>query len=227
MVENIIGIRGDDVKHEWRKKEKEFYLPKTKPEIIEIPTMTFITIEGEGNPNSENFSSNIQALYSIAYTIKMSLKKDADFDEYMDYTVYPLEGAWDLTSEGRTQYTKGKEIVDLKDFMKYKLMIRQPNFVSKDLFEKYKEIAYSKKKTEFIQLVQYEEIKEGKVCQMLHKGSYDDEPASFKYMEEYVEEQGLKRTSKQHKEIYISNPNKEEPSKQKTVLRFNVENDII
>ncbi len=211
------------MKHEWRKKEKDLYIPKTRPSIIDVPQMNFITITGEGNPNSETFSNHIQALYTIAYTIKMSLKKDKGVEGYIDYTVYPLEGQWDLNTEGKKHYKEGVEVKELKSFMKYTLMIRQPDFITQDVFNKYKEIAYNKKKTEYINQVRYERIEEGRVCQMLHKGSYDSEVESFELMEEYIKEIGLKRQSKQHKEIYISNPNKDDPSKQKTVLRFKVQ----
>ena len=46
------------MKHEWRKKEKGIYLPKNKPETIQIPEYKFFTIEGTGNPN-DDFSLNI------------------------------------------------------------------------------------------------------------------------------------------------------------------------
>ena len=63
------------MKHEWRKKEKSIYLPKNKPELVDIPEFQFIALSGEGNPNSEFFSECIGALYSMAYAIKMQLKK--------------------------------------------------------------------------------------------------------------------------------------------------------
>jgi hypothetical protein len=95
------------MKHEWRKKEKAVYLPKKKPEIIDIPEYQFVTIEGEGNPNSSWFSEYIGVLYSISYAIKMTLKKEATFEGYQDYTVYPLEGVWDI-NEAAKQNFEGK-----------------------------------------------------------------------------------------------------------------------
>lgn len=55
-------------KHEWRKKENALYLPKNKPEVIDIPEFKFITIEGEGSPADSVFTDYIGALYSLAYT---------------------------------------------------------------------------------------------------------------------------------------------------------------
>ena len=63
------------MKHEWRKKEKHFYIPKAKPELISIPQFSFFTIEGKGNPNNKHFSNYIEALYALSYGVKMGLFK--------------------------------------------------------------------------------------------------------------------------------------------------------
>ena len=113
------------MKHEWRKHEKKFYLPKSKPELITIPEFKFIMIDGKGNPNLEDFKERIAALYSLAYTIKILPRKGFTPLGYFDYTVYPLEGVWDLTEVGRRQAKLDKgELI-------YTIMIRQPNFVTK------------------------------------------------------------------------------------------------
>lgn len=59
------------MKHEWRKKEKQLYFPKEKPELITVQGQKFFMINGKGNPNSEAFSKKIEALYSLAYAIRM------------------------------------------------------------------------------------------------------------------------------------------------------------
>ena len=79
-------------KYEWKKKEKNFYQPKSKPEIIDIPSFKFFTIEGKGNPNDEFFGDYIGVLYSLAYGVKMSYKKGIEPKGFYDYVVYPLEG---------------------------------------------------------------------------------------------------------------------------------------
>jgi len=207
------------MKHEWRKKEKAVYFPKNKPEVINVPTFKFLTIEGEGNPNSELFSECIGALYAVAYTIKMTLKKEIDQPEgYVDYTVYPLEGFWDLNDEAKKNYD-GKLN---KDDLVFKLMIRQPDFVDRNFFKKMLAIAKEKKPNPLIEKVKFEKIKEGKCIQMMHLGSYDDEPVSFKIMEDFARKNNLTRLAKDHKEIYLSDFRKVAPEKLKTVLRFKV-----
>lgn len=206
-------------KHEWRKKEQQYYLPKNKPEVISIPEFQFITIEGKGNPNTEDFAKHIEALYSLAYPIKMGLKKLASQPVgYTDFTVYPLEGIWDITEEARKNFTGTIN----KDDLVFKLMIRQPDFVSEDFFKGTLEQVKSKKALPLHDKVKFEKITDGKCIQMLHIGSYDDEPASFAAMEEFTASQGLERLSKVHREIYLSDFRKVAAEKLKTVLRFKI-----
>lgn len=206
------------MKHEWRKKEKELYLPKTKPEVIDIPEFNFLTISGEGNPNSEFFSEYIGALYAVSYPIKMTLKKRPKPDGYSDYTVYPLEGVWDINEEAKKTFNGTIN----KDDLVFKLMIRQPGYVSEDFAKEMIESARRKKPNELIKEVKFERITEGKCVQMMHIGSYDNEPESFEIMEAFAETQNLKRISRVHREIYLSDFRKVAEEKLKTILRFRV-----
>ncbi|KQL32738.1 hypothetical protein AN960_22420 [Bacillus sp. FJAT-25509] len=204
-------------KLEWRKSLKEIYLPKSKPSKINIPAFKYITIEGKGNPNNELFKENVEALYSLAYAIKMLPKKGIVPEGYFDYTVFPLEGVWDLDEEGRKLDYLNKE------HLLYKLMIRQPDFVTEDLTYIILDQLKQKKKNPLLANVKLESITEGLCVQTMHIGSYDDEPRTFKLMEEFCTENNLQRVQKTHKEIYISDARKTQPDKLKTVLRFQVE----
>ncbi len=208
------------MKHEWRKKEKEFYLPKNKPALIEIPEYQFITLSGEGNPNNQFFSDCIGVLYSVAYAIKMNMKKmEFSPKNYQDWTVYPLEGVWDISENAKSNNTKELN----KDDLVFDLMIRQPDFVSIDFFNEMIELTKIKKPHGLLDKVKFQKIREGKCIQMLHIGSYDSEPGSFQKMETFTRELGLKRKLKSHREIYLSDFKKVEKDKLKTVLRFEVE----
>lgn len=203
-------------KFEWRKSLKEIYLPKSKPSKIKIPTFKYITIKGKGNPNNQLFKENVEALYSLAYAIKMLPKKGIVPQGYFDYTVFPLEGVWDLDEEGRKlDYLN-------KDHLLYKLMIRQPDFVTEDLTYIILDQLKQKKKNPLLANVKHESITDGLSVQTMHIGSYDDEPRTFKIMEDFCMENNLQRVQKTHKEIYISDARKTQPEKLKTVLRFQV-----
>lgn len=206
------------MKREWRKLEKNFYLPKNKPQIIDIPEFSFFSIKGEGNPNSDKFSDYVGVLYSLSYAIRMSPKKGYQPDNYYEYTVYPLEGIWDIKEEAKLSF---KEL-NKNDFV-FDLMIRQPDFVNLAYAEKIIEIVKDTKPHELLGEAKFVSLTEGKCVQMMHLGSYDSEPASFKIMENFIDEQGYKRKSKIHREIYLSDPRKTAPEKLKTVLRCKIE----
>jgi hypothetical protein len=204
-------------KYEWRKKEKAIYLPKSKPEVIDVPEFNFITIEGEGSPAESLFTENIGALYSLAYTIKMILKRmDTPPNGYFDFTVYPLEGVWDINDEAKTNFNG---VINKHDFV-YKLMIRQPDFVDEFFFGEMLAVAKEKKKNPLLEKLRFERYSEGLCVQMLHLGPFEDEPASFEKMEIFAQDEGLVRISKVHREIYLSDTRKVAPEKLKTVLRF-------
>lgn len=202
-------------KIDYKKAYKDLYAPKPKPALIDVPRIKFVIIEGKGDPNEEEFALATQALYGFSYSVKMSYKSDNVPEGYYDYTVFPLEGEWDLAD-------KDKDITDKSNY-KYKIMIRQPKFLTKDLFERFLTVTKKKKPNEFLNKIYFDEIEEGLCCQMLHIGSYDDEPVSFKIMDGFCQENGYKRTCKTHREIYLSDPRKTEVSKLKTILRYKIE----
>lgn len=205
------------VKHEWRKKEKALYLPKNKPEVIDLPEFKFVTIEGAGSPEEGIFTENIGALYSLAYTLKMVAKKmDTPPKGHFDFTVYPLEGVWDINEEAKVNFNG---VINKDDFV-YTLMIRQPDFVDEHFFNEMLDVAKEKKKNPLLDQLRFERLSEGLCVQMLHLGPFEDEPASFEKMEAFAKAQGLVRVSKVHREIYLSDTRKVAPEKLKTVLRF-------
>ncbi len=207
------------MKHEWRKKEKTIYLPKNKPELIDIPSCQFITLSGKGNPNDDFFSEYIGVLYSVAYAIKMNIKKVENPPKgYQDWTVYPLEGIWDMAENAKLN----ADGMINKDDLVFDVMIRQPDFISQDFFDEMIKLTKTKKPHALLDEVRLEAITEGKCIQMLHIGSYDDESKSFQQMEAFANTLHLTRTSKAHREIYLSDFRKVPAEKLKTVLRFQV-----
>ena len=201
------------MKYEWKKQEKNLYNSKQTPVVVKVPKQKFISIKGQGNPNEEDFSDRISALYSLAYAIKMLFKntmKTGEGDGITDFTVYPLEGLWETIEE----FDKSK--------LKYKLMIKQPDFITQDIFSKALENVKKKKPNELYEEIIFEEIEDGKSIQVLHVGSYDDEPNSFDKMNKLAGECNLIRIGVVHREIYLSNKNRASEEKQKTILRYSV-----
>ncbi len=207
------------MKHEWKKHEKQFYLPKNKPELVNIPKFKFYTIEGNGNPNDDIFAEYVGVLYSLSYGIKMSPKKGFEPKGYFDFTVYPLEGVWDINDIAKQSFDG---TINKNDLV-FKLMIRQPDFVENDFAMQILEQTKKKKPHQLLDKVKFEEIIEGDCIQMLHVGSYDDETISFKMMEDFADQNKLIRKSKTHREIYLSDARKVSPDKLQTVLRFGID----
>jgi len=201
-------------KLDYKKAFKGLYLPKKSAGIIEVPSMSFAMIDGEGDPNGEEFAMATAALYSFSYAVKMSYKSNNIPPEFYDYTVFPLEGVWDLLD-------KTKPAADKSNFA-YTIMIRQPDFLTEALFERFIAETKKKKPNVYLDKIKYGNIAEGLCCQMLHLGSYNDEPASFDVMEAFCKNNGYERVSRQHREIYLSDPRRSEPGKLKTVLRYQV-----
>jgi len=201
-------------KLEYKKAFKKLYLPKITPSIVDVPSIRFAVIEGEGDPNGEAFGLATAALYSFSYAVKMSYKSKEIPEGFYDYTVFPLEGVWDLID-------KSKPITDKSNFS-YAIMIRQPDFLTDALFERFITETKKKKSNIYLDQIKYETITEGLCCQMLHIGNYDSEPASFESMKQFCLENGYERISLKHREIYLTDPRKTEDGKLKTVLRFNI-----
>ena len=204
------------MKFEWKKQEKNLYLPKEKPDLITVPQQKFFMISGKGNPNDEEFSEKIGILYSLAYAVRMMPKQGYTPDGYYEYTVYPLEGIWDLTEEGKQSKTLNK------DELLYTIMIRQPDFLTQEIVNKAFENVRKKKNHPLLDDVTFETMEDGLSVQMMHIGSYDDEPQSFEQMRKFIKENNLEITTLRHREIYLSDARKTEKSKLKTVLRYMV-----
>lgn len=203
---------------DFKKEYKELYLPKSKPSIIDVPAMRFIMVDGKGDPNtSASYKEAVEVLYSLSYSIKMSKMSGNQPKGFFDYVVPPLEGLWwfeDNVFEG--------SVIGRKDQFNWTMMIRQPEFVTPEVFETSK-ASLSKKKPELdTSIARLENFTEGLCAQIMHIGSYDDEPFTVAMLEEFIESQGYHTEMsgmRQHHEIYISDPRKTAANKLKTVIR--------
>ncbi|MBQ8317727.1 MAG: GyrI-like domain-containing protein [Lachnospiraceae bacterium] len=201
---------------DFKKEYKEFYMPKNKPEIVTVPKANYIAVRGEGNPNEEDgaYKNAIGVLYAVAYTLKMSYKTDYKIEGFFEYVVPPLEGFW---------WQDGVDGIDYgnKDIFKWISVIRLPDFITKKDFDWAVETATKKKKLD-CSIAEFMTIDEGLCVQIMHNGSYDDEPASVVLMDEYLEDNGYENDindKRLHHEIYLSDPRKTAPEKFKTVIR--------
>lgn len=223
---------------DYKKEYKEFYMPKNKPGIVTVPSMNYIAVRGQGNPNTEGgeYKQAIGLLYGVAFTIKMSKKGDHQIDGYFDYVVPPLEGFWwqggqhpvdDVVQADGRDGLGGIDYAHKENFQWISL-IRLPDFVTKEDFEWAIDTATAKKKMDFSK-VEFLTYDEGLCVQCMHIGAYDDEPATVALMHSFMEEQGyaLDITDKRfHHEIYLSDARRVAPERLKTVIRHPIRKNV-
>ncbi len=204
---------------DFKKEYKEYYHPKAKPTLVQVPTMQFVAVQGRGDPNEENgpYQAAISVLYAMAYTIKMSKMGDHRIEGYFDFVVPPLEGFW--WQEG----TQGVDSSRKADFQ-WISCIRLPDFVTRADFDWAKGEAQRKKGLD-CSSAELLTLEEGLCVQMLHQGAYDDEPVSVALMDGFLEQNGYENdfaNGRLHHEIYLSDPRKTVPEKRKTIIRHPV-----
>ena len=191
------------------REHRELYAPGRKPVMIEVPSFSFAMIDGHGDPNvSAAYRQAIEALYSVSYTLKFTLKRGP---QQLDYRVMPLEGLW--WTPDMADFS-----VERKSDWDWTMMIRQPEEVTQDLFEQAVATAASKRDLPAATALRLERFAEGPAAQLLHVGPYADEGPAIERLHAFIAEQGCRLTGKHH-EIYLGDPRRAAPEKLKTIVR--------
>jgi len=203
---------------DYKKEFKDLYLPTKQPSVVDVPEMVFLMVDGEGDPNtSAAYQEALEILYGLSYSVKMSKMGGTQPNGYFDYVVPPLEGLWwakDGHFDGTTTADKNK--------LCWTAMIRQPDFVTKDVFEGVKQVLGKKKPELDLSSVRLVSFTEGLCAQVMHIGNYDDEPATISTLGKFITEVGYRSdisSTRRHHEIYLGDPRKTAPEKLRTVIR--------
>lgn len=203
---------------DYKKEYKDLYQPGNRPGIINVPTMRFIMVDGRGDPNiSDLYKAAVEVLYGLSYAIKMSRMGGTQPDGYFDFVVPPLEGLWWF--EGNSF---DGSVIGRKDEFSWTMMIRQPEFVTQDVFKTAKAALSMKKPGIDPSIARLEHFTEGLCAQIMHVGTYDDEPPTIAILEAYIQAQGYQTEMaglRQHHEIYLGDPRKTAPEHLRTVIR--------
>lgn len=204
-----------EAKFDFKKEYKDLYLPGKKPMLIDVPDMNFIMVDGQGAPGGEAYQSAMSVLYALTFTIKMSKMGAWQPEGYFEYVVPPLEGLW-WSAEGRLDQSSPRET------WLWTSMIRQPAFVTPDVFGWAVAECAAKKPELGVKSARFESFREGLCVQIMHIGPYAEEERSMKLLAGYMEENALVDESgkeRKHHEIYLGDPRKTAPEKLRTVLR--------
>lgn len=201
---------------DFKKEYKEFYMPKGKPELVNVPRANYIAVRGRGDPNEEGgaYQQAIGVLYAVAYTLKMSYKTEHQIKGFYEYVVPPLEGFWWQDGVDGMDYSDKSSLCWIS-------VIRLPDFIEQADFDWAVETASQKKKLD-CSSAEFLTVEEGLCVQIMHTGPFDDEPASVALMDEYLQANGCANDmtgGRLHHEIYLSDARKIVPEKWKTVIR--------
>ena len=205
---------------DYKKAFKAYYQPSTKPGIIDMPEMTFIAVDGSGNPNtSEEYLTALEMLYGLSYTIKMSKINATQPQGYFEYKVFPLEGLWRFQDQ---RELSGSLSTDDKAALKWRSMICQPEFVNEAVLEFAKAVLVKKRPALDLSNALLVKFQEGLCVQCMHIGPYDTEATTIAAMTQFALDQGYVEDlseTRGHHEIYLGDPRRTAPEKLKTVIR--------
>ncbi len=197
-------------KIDYKKKLGHLYKPSAKKvEIVQVPEMNFLMIDGKGDPNtSVEFQNAVETLFSVSYTLKFMIKKG---ETGIDYGVLPLEGLW--WTDDMSQFS-----MENKDIWKWTLFIMQPEFITAKIVSEALKQVKGKKALAVLEKVRFEKFAEGKAAQIMYIGPFSGEGPTIEKLHNNIKAQGNKLFGKHH-EIYLSDIRRAAPEKWKTIIR--------
>ncbi|MCD9197188.1 GyrI-like domain-containing protein [Aeromicrobium wangtongii] len=198
-------------KTDFKKTLASYRAPRGRFEIVDVPALTYLMVDGRGDPNtSPTFEEAVQALYPVAYGLKMTSKRELG----RDYVVPPLEALW--WADDMAAFTTARD----KSRWSWTLLLMVPDWIGADLFAAAVRRAAAKDgRSARLDDIRWETLAEGRCVQTLHIGSFEDEtPVLARMHEEFIPAHGLRMTGRHH-EIYLSDFRRTEPARLRTILR--------
>lgn len=176
-------------------------------EIVDVPELPFLMIDGEGAPAEEAYQQAVGALYSTAYTLKFAIRKS----RAIDYPVMPLEGFWGVGAGAQFSYSE-------RSVWRWTALILLPDLVTAEDVARAAAEADRKKPNPALARLRFERFHEGRAAQIMHIGPYADEPSTVDRLHEFIDAAGFQPHGRHH-EIYLSDPGRTAPERMKTILR--------
>ncbi|MBI4805847.1 MAG: GyrI-like domain-containing protein [Desulfovibrio sp.] len=189
---------------------KAEYAATRTPKLVTVDTAWFLSIEGSGHPREPLFQQSVQALYSVAYTLKMQSKKNG-----RDYVISKLEGLWHL-DPGYFDFASAPQSA-----WNWTLLLRTPDFIGENDLDRVQAELLAKGKSQLVKRVGVMGFEEGQCVQMLHVGPYDKEDSTLEIMHAFIEKKQLTVVGRHH-EIYLSDPSRTASDKLRTIIRLPV-----
>jgi hypothetical protein len=195
-------------KIDYKKQFKSLYTAPDSPELVEVPALNFLAINGQGDPNTAPaYQEAVSALYKLAYAIRFHMR-DA---EGLDFGVMPLEGLWWVEDLDQFSYADKRN-------WSWTMLIMQPEAVTAAVVEAMREKVAGKHNPPRLAEIRLTTLEEGRSAQVMHHGPYADEKPTVDRLHAFIDEQGLVPHLKHH-EIYLKDPNRTQPENLLTILR--------
>lgn len=190
---------------DYKKSHPELYRAGRQVSELRPPKGTFLAIDGVGEPGGPTFQDAIHQLYTLAYTLKFSMKHAGG----ADFGIPSLECLWtgDMCGKPKTEWA-------------WRLMLRVPPCVKERPVALVRKMLREKKglATDAVKLVTWAE---GRALQVLHVGPYDAVGAAYRQIETEAAGKRLSCTGPAH-EVYLSDPRRVPPERLKTIVRMGV-----
>lgn len=190
---------------------ERLYHAARSPELVRVPELTFLMIDGHGDPNtSTDYREAIEALYGLSYTLKFMLKKELG----LNYRVGPLEGLF--WADDMSVFSIGR-----KADWRWTMMVAQPDAGTPEWFERAREEVRRKKGLAALERARLERFDEGIAAQVLYRGSYSDEGPTIERQHQFIHELGYTFDGRRekHHELYLGDPRRSEPENLRTIIR--------
>jgi hypothetical protein len=197
-----------------KKQIPTYAAPHGRFDIVTVPPMRYLAIDGAGDPNtSQAYADALATLYPVAYALKFLSKRELD----RDYVVMPLEALW--WADDMAAFTAAHD----KSLWRWTAMILVPEWIDGTQVDVAMQKVRAKGAAPALAALRVEALDEGLCVQTLHIGPYDAEGPVLRAMhDDFIPAQGLRMTGHHH-EIYLSDPRRASPEKLRTILRQPVE----
>jgi hypothetical protein len=179
------------------------------PEIVDVPELRYLMIDGHGDPNTPVYEAAVAALYPLAYAVKAASRSELG----RDHVVMPLEGLW--WADDMDAFTAARD----KSRWDWTLMIMVPDWITAGMVEAAVARVRARSAPARLDDVRLEALAEGRCVQALHVGPYDAEAELLRRMhDEFIPQHRLVPTGRHH-EVYLSDPRRADPARLRTILR--------
>jgi hypothetical protein len=186
------------------------YAATNAPAMVEIDSGWFLTIDGHGHPDDDEFKSCLAALYAVAEALRQDSAKAGRV-----YKIAALEAMWHL-DPGYTDFDTAP-----RSAWNWTLCLRTPDIIGENDLDRIVERLLSEGQPRVVSRVGLAGFEEGRCVQMLHTGPYDQEASTLATMHAFMEQQGLTVVGRHH-EIYLTDPATTVPEESKTIIRLPV-----